>query len=63
MNGAARIVEKAATQPSELRDYFAAMALVGLLAYQGEGGHQMDAQSAARQAYEYADAMMKEKSK
>jgi len=45
----------------ELRDYFAAAALTGILAsHTGETALPSDG-SASREAYEYADAMLKQR--
>lgn len=47
-----------------LRDYFAAAALQGLLAFSPKGIHvQMDLGEAARQAYACADIMLAERTK
>lgn len=43
------------TKDQELRDFFAAMAMCGLLAYPNEGYNDTEA---ATTAYLYADAMM-----
>jgi len=47
------------TESITLRDLFAAHALQGLLAWSPEGGsEQMDMESAAEDAYGFADAML-----
>lgn len=46
-----------------LRDYFAAAALTGILAYDPEWPVEKDAGSIAHSAYRTADAMLKERSK
>lgn len=47
----------------QLRDYFAAAALTGTLAYQGHGARQITPQEAAMEAYAMADAMLAERSR
>lgn len=45
-----------------LRDYFAAKALVGILSYGRKGGPEV-CDNAARDAYDFADAMLAERAK
>ena len=46
-----------------IRDYFAAAALTGTLAYQGSGTRQLSPQEATMEAYAMADAMLAERAK
>jgi hypothetical protein len=45
-------------QDEQLRDIFAGLALVGLLAHPGASGLQYSPESSACEAYKHADAMM-----
>ena len=55
----------AADPGMSLRDYFAAKALEGILAFPGtlDGDHNKSPSTVARAAYNYADAMIEARSK